>query len=143
MNVTCVTTYTYGTAQRGELSFMVELMDSVALWCSCGLQRSCFVHAVAQYGMHSRVRTDRGGENNAVALLMNTFRGEHRGSAIQGRSVHNERIERLWGDLWRGLTNVYHALFHSLERDGIIDPDNEMHLWALHYVYIPRLNRLK
>ncbi|XP_056432674.1 uncharacterized protein LOC130371069 [Gadus chalcogrammus] len=65
-----------------------------------------FVNAVDRYGVPSRVRTDKGGENSSVCLMMNLFRGFRRGSAIQGRSVHNQRIERLWGDLWRGLTNV-------------------------------------
>uniref|UniRef100_A0A3Q1J714 Integrase catalytic domain-containing protein n=1 Tax=Anabas testudineus TaxID=64144 RepID=A0A3Q1J714_ANATE len=100
-----------------------------------------FLDTVVRYGVPSRVRTDRGGENNAVALMMNIFRGRQRGSALQGRSVHNQRIERLWGDLWRGLTNVYHWLFHYLENEGIIDLGNEVHLWALHYIYIPRINR--
>ncbi|KAL2102318.1 hypothetical protein ACEWY4_001486 [Coilia grayii] len=100
-----------------------------------------FVGAVARYGVPSRVRTDRGGENAAVCLLMNIFRGLRRGSAIQGRSVHNQSIERLWADLWRGLTNVYYELFHFLENEGIIDPDNDRHIWALHYTYLPRINR--
>ncbi|CAL8238126.1 unnamed protein product, partial [Merluccius merluccius] len=100
-----------------------------------------FVSAVNRYGVPSRVRTDKGGENSSVCLMMNVFRGFRRGSAIQGRSVHNQRIERLWGDLWRGLTNVYHNLFHFLESEGIINPDSDMHLWALHYVYLPRVNR--
>lgn len=100
-----------------------------------------FVDAVAKYGVPSRVRTDHGGENTAVWLMMNMFRGSHRGSALRGRSTHNQRIERLWGDLWRGFTNVYYDLFNFLESDGIVDIDNEMHMWALHYVYLPRINR--
>lgn len=102
---------------------------------------SSFIRAVVSYGVPSRVRTDRGGENNAVCLMMNIFRGFDRGSALRGRSTHNQRIERLWGDLWRGMTNVYCDLFHHLEEEGIIDIDNEMHIWALHYIYLPRINR--
>ncbi|KAI4816501.1 hypothetical protein KUCAC02_009391 [Chaenocephalus aceratus] len=90
--------------------------------------------------MPSRVRTDHGDENNSVCLLMSIFRCSHRGSALRGRSTHNQRIERLWGDLWRGVSNVYYDLFNFLESEGIIDIDNEMHMWALHYVYLPRIN---
>ncbi|XP_046871238.1 uncharacterized protein LOC124463537 [Hypomesus transpacificus] len=97
----------------------------------------CFMKAVTRYGVPSRVRTDHGGENNAVCLFMNIFRGSGRGSALRGRSTHNQRIEKLW----RGLTNVYYHLFNFLESEGIVDIDNEMHVWALHYVYLPRINR--
>ncbi|XP_038554104.1 uncharacterized protein LOC119898821 isoform X1 [Micropterus salmoides] len=100
-----------------------------------------FISAVIHYGIPSRVRTDRGGENSAVWLMMNIYRGFDRGSALRGRSTHNQRIERLWGDLWRGLTNVYYDLFHHLESEGIINVDSERDLWALHYVYLPRINR--
>uniref|UniRef100_A0A3B1J120 Integrase catalytic domain-containing protein n=1 Tax=Astyanax mexicanus TaxID=7994 RepID=A0A3B1J120_ASTMX len=100
-----------------------------------------FVNAVSKYGVPSRIRTDHGGENNSVCLMMNIFRGPERGSALRGRSTHNQRIERLWGDLWRGLTNVYYDIFSFLESEGIVDIDNEMDLWALHYVYLPRINR--
>ena len=100
-----------------------------------------FLSAVAKYGVPSRVRTDHGGENNSVCLMMNLFRGSNRGSALRGRSTHNQRIERLWGDLWRGMSNVYYQLFNFLESEGIVDIDNEMHMAALHYVYLPRINR--
>ncbi|KAK7162423.1 hypothetical protein R3I93_006657 [Phoxinus phoxinus] len=100
-----------------------------------------FVEAIGQYGLPSRVRCDNGGENNAVCLFMNVFRGFTRGSALRGRSTHNQRIERLWRDVWRGISNTYYALFMLLESEGKIYSTNEMHLWALHYVYIPRINR--
>lgn len=92
------------------------------------------------YGVPSRVRTDRGGEKSAIWVMMNMFRGFDRGSALRGRSTHNQRTERLWGDLWRGMTNVYYDLFQHLESEGIIDVDNEVHMWALHYIYLPRIN---
>lgn len=64
-----------------------------------------------------------------------------------GRSVHNQRIERLWVDVWKDVANVYYSLFTSMETGtenggyGILDPGNDLHLWVLHYVFLPRLNR--
>lgn len=100
-----------------------------------------FMEAVQKYGVPSRVRCDFGGENNFVCAFMEIYRGFQRGSAIRGRSTHNQRIERLWGDLWRGITNAYYELFYFLEEHNIIDVNNEMHLWALNFVYVPRINR--
>lgn len=100
-----------------------------------------FVQAVDQFDVPSRVRCDHGGENNAVCLFMDVFRGTARGSALRGRSTHNQRIERLWRDVWNGLSNVYHSLFTLLEQDGILDINSETHLWALQYVYMPRIDR--
>lgn len=102
---------------------------------------ACFVEAVSTYGLPSRVRCDYGGENNDVCDTMELLRGSTRGSAIRGRSVHNQRIERAWVDVWTGVSNLYYDLFSFMEQENILDVDNELHLWALHYIFLPRVNR--
>lgn len=36
---------------------------------------------------------------------------------------------------------LYYKLFYFLEEQSLFDPLDELALWALHYVYIPRINR--
>ena len=60
---------------------------------------------------------------------------------ITGPSVHNQCIERLWRDLHSGVTKLYYRLFYFMEEQGILDPINEQHLYALHYVFVPQINR--
>ncbi|XP_076864538.1 uncharacterized protein LOC143516675 [Brachyhypopomus gauderio] len=98
-----------------------------------------FLDAVNQYGMPSRVRSDKGGENIEVAHFMVQNRGENRNSHITGRSVHNQRIERLWRDVYTQVLDLFYTLFHNLEAEGMLSPDDELHLYALHWIFLPQL----
>ena len=94
-----------------------------------------FKQASQQYGIPSRVRSDKGGENILVYQYMITVRGTDGGSHIAGSSVHKQRIERLWRDVYRCVCSIYHELFYSMEATGILDLACEVDLFVLHCVF--------
>ena len=100
-----------------------------------------FLKAVELYGLPSRVRSDQGRENILVAQHMLEHRGLDRGSIIVGSSVHNQRVERIWRDMHRCVTVIYYRLFYFMESEGYLDPIKERDLFALHYVFLPRIER--
>jgi len=79
-----------------------------------------FYEAIDNYGLPSRVRSDKGGENILVWQSMINLRGENRRSYLAGSSVHNQRIERLWRDVWSYVCCEFYYTFQAMEDEGII-----------------------
>ena len=101
-------------------------LDTVYRW---------FTNAVEEYGVPSRVRSDNSGENILVCRFMVTYRGTGRGSHLARSSVHNQRIERLWCDVYRCVCSTYHEMFYSMEAIGVLNVDSDMDIFVLHCVF--------
>ncbi|VDI45885.1 Hypothetical predicted protein [Mytilus galloprovincialis] len=99
-----------------------------------------FKTAVVNYGLPLRVRSDKGQENSLVADFMIKERGPNRGSMITGKSCHNQRIERLWRDVFEGVLCYYYDLFHFMEEECFLDISDDNKMYALHHVFLPKIN---
>ena len=70
--------------------------------------------------MPQKVCSDLGGENVEVWRFM----VEHHSSesaVITGSSTHNERIERLWRDVFRCVCSIFYSMFRETEAEGELD----------------------
>ena len=100
----------------------------------------CFEQAVQQFGLPLRLRSDMGLENIKIAEFMINVRGPGKRTVIAGKSTHNQRIERLWRDVFDGVLSYFYDLFYHMEDQAILDASNAKHIYALHLIYADKIN---
>ena len=100
-----------------------------------GTALQCFTDGIQEFGVPSRVRSDRGAETWMLLDLWLIRRG-----FIAGRSTHNQRIQRLCAEV-----NIYIDLFVFMENTGILDAHDELFQQSLpsYRVYIPYFCRFR
>ena len=100
-----------------------------------------FLKAIEKDGFWpSRIRVDYWVENLLVCDAMVEGRGEGRGSFIPGPSTRNQRIERLWREVFRCVCHLFYYVFYAMEDTGLLQIDNPVDVTALHLIFVPRIN---
>ena len=59
---------------------------------------------------------------------------------IVGSSTHNERIESLWRDVRTSVVQPFADVFRTLESEDTLDALNDIDLFRLHHIFLPRIN---
>jgi hypothetical protein len=90
----------------------------------------------------THIRTDHGGENILVwQSMLNAYPDVTSQNVVfVGSSVHNQRVERFNRDLNINIRQLFATIFYKLENNGILDVNNPLDVFSLHYVFLPRIN---
>ena len=101
------------------------------------------INSISIHGLPSRDRANFGVKNIDVAQFMLDCpkSGINRGSFIAGTSVQNQCIEGLWGEVIRCVVRHFRKIFFFFENEGFLDLLNEVHVFALHYIYMPCIKK--
>ena len=131
-----VVSFRWNIVIRGGIDDYSRLIVYLAAANNLAFQTTC-----EKYGVPARVRMDQGTENNQVANFMLEKYPTKIGAVLKGKSVHNQCIERLWLEAFKNVLSFYHDLFSSFEVEGYVDVNNQKHILALHYTFLPLLQR--
>ena len=98
--------------------------------------------AIQKYGRPYKIRTDLGGENVDIWRDMACAWGDACKPVLVGKSVHNQRIERHNRALNEQVTSIFRSEFYQLEAEGVLDINNDLDIFCLHFVYLPKINKI-
>ena len=129
------------TFQRNENTLDLFTALCVHGVCIRSLTRTQYLEYMSSYiCIFFHLRADKGGENVGVKHVKETMRGPNHGSHIEGKSVHNTRIGRLWCDVYYSVIQTFYQIFYYLESQAYLDPDCIRDICCIHYVYLPVIN---
>ena len=101
-----------------------------------------FMEACEGFRVPTRIRTDHGTKNVVEARAMLEIKGRETNPVLTGRLVHKEMIERLWVDLVDHVIHYFRDVFHHLRSLCNLDALNELRLFVLHFVFLPRISQM-
>lgn len=102
-----------------------------------------FHKAISLYNtIPTRIRSDYGTENVKVWEAMESSTSERNGPAVLlGSSVHNQRVERFNREINKNIRDKFAVLFYNLENSDLLNVTCKNDLFALHYVFLQRINQ--
>lgn len=109
---------------------------------SASIAMDAFSEGLVSYGTPTKVRSDHGGENISIWKHMLSVYNNDPTCVVTGKSTHNERIERMWRDVTRCVSSSFIDTFNTLETEKLLDPLNEVDIFCLHYIFLPRINKI-
>ena len=132
---------------RFVISGGVDGCSRMIIWLKCANNNRAetvhnhFIQSINEFQCPFQVRGDKGSENRLIAKHMIILRGTETRGFIGGRSTHNTRIERLWREYNNNAMDHYLATFTNLEELGILNRHDNIDIWTLHKVFLPKIQK--
>jgi len=117
------------------------------LWARAAMDKQqttiydAYADAVRKYGRPLRVRSDFAAEHNLVEADMRRGRPNIFRPFLRGSSVHNQRIEHFWRQVWTHLIFYYKHLLTLMGRHGFLNLVNPIQRASMVAVFLPAIQQ--